>query len=176
MARRLSARAKALVLAGALVWAGAAGAQRTAPEGGAQAVQTAPAIQGDPAGQADQAYYRRVSACTAVLKQEVLAVKPRAQGGEGAARELLQKLTEQSFALVGTAYKRGLRNPLADQLLAEAEQQLRRQSPSAQRQQLQDCQAEGARTLSAANAIERALVRNRARARVEQLLSPERAS
>ena len=73
---------------------------------------------------------------------------------------------------MGVAFKRGLRNPQADQLLAEAEQQHRRLAAPAQRQVSTDCQAEAARLLASSNALERALVRNRAKARVEHLLAP----
>lgn len=134
------------------------------------------AAQGQPAD-TDQAFFKRASVCAAVLKHEVVTLQGRAQKGEAQLRGEIQRLTEQSFAFVGTAYKRGLRNPQADQLLADAEAALKRLPLATQRQQLQDCQAEGGRILANANALERALVRNRAKARVEQLLeSAPRAS
>lgn len=143
------ARAAVLLLWGAVGLAGSAGA--------------------NPA-EADQAFFKRTSVCAAVLKQEVVTLQGRVNKGEGQLRGDIQRLTEQSFAYVGTAYKRGLRNPQADQLLGEAEAALKRLPPATQRQQLQECQAEGSRILANANALERALVRNRAKARVDQLL------
>ena len=120
----------------------------------------------------DEAFHRRASVCAAVLKRDVLALKDRFLRGETAVRGEIQRLTEQSFTFVGTAYKRGLRNPRADQLLDEAERVQQRQSPALLRGLSVECQAEGAKLLSGANPIERALVRNRARARVDQLLAP----
>lgn len=121
-------------------------------------------------GEADLAFFKRTSVCAAVLKQEVVTLQGRVNRGEGQLRGDIQRLTEQSFAYVGTAYKRGLRNPQADQMLGEAEAALKRLPPATQRQQLQECQAEGGRILANANVLERALVRNRAKARVDQLL------
>lgn len=124
------------------------------------------------ADDADEAYYRRASTCAAALKREVVALKDRYLRGETGLRGEIQRLTEQSFTFVGIAYKRGLRNPRADQLLDEAERAQQRLSPAALRGLSADCQAEGAKLLSDSNVIERALVRNRAKARVEQLLAP----
>jgi hypothetical protein len=124
------------------------------------------------ADEADEAYYRRASACTAVLKREVVALRDRFLRGDAAVRPEIQRLTEQSFTFVGIAYKRGLRNPQADRLLDEAEAAQQRQPATTLRQLFNDCQAEGAKLFSGSNAIERALVRNRAKARVDQLLTP----
>lgn len=123
------------------------------------------------AADTDAAYFRRASSCAAVLKQDVLALRDRFGRGEAAVRGEILRLTEHTFAFVGIAFKRGLRNPQADQLLEEAERQQQRLPPAALRQLSSDCQSEGARLLTASNAVERALVRNRAKARVEQLLN-----
>ena len=120
----------------------------------------------------DEAFFRRASACAAVLKRDVLGMRARFQGGEHQLRAQMLQLTEQSFAFIGTAYKRGLRNPRADQLLDEAEAAQQRQSPAALRRLSSECQAEGGRLMAEANVIERALVRNRARARLQQWLAP----
>lgn len=120
------------------------------------------------------ARWRRASACVAVLKADVVVLRERSLAGTAGLRPEMQRLTEQGFALVGTAYKQGLRNPLADQLLDEAEAAQKRQGTEALRTLSQECRVEGARTLKEASFIERALVANRARARVDQLLEPRR--
>lgn len=118
------------------------------------------------------ASYRHASECVAVLKRDALGLVERSKAGQTGARADLQRLTEQGFAFVGTAYKNGLRNPQADQLLAEAEQAQQRWPAERLRQLSTDCQGEGATLLKQSNFIERALVGNRAKARVDQLLKP----
>jgi hypothetical protein len=67
-----------------------------------------------------------------------------------------------------------LRKPLADQLLDEAERRQSLMAPVALQDLSVSCQAEGQRLLQDANFLERALVRNRAKARVEDLLAPDK--
>ena len=121
---------------------------------------------------AQQASYRHASECVAVLKRDALGLVDSSRSGQPGARASLLRLTEQGFAFVGTAYKAGLRNPQADQLLAEAEQAQQRWPAELLRQLSTDCQGEGAALLKQSNFIERALVSNRAKARVEHLLAP----
>lgn len=116
-------------------------------------------------------FYRRASSCAAVMKQDVLGLAARYRGGERALRADIQQLTELTFTFVGTAYKRGLRSAQADALMAEAEAQQHTQAAAVLRQLSADCQGEGARLLAKSNILERALVRNRAKARVDQLLA-----
>jgi hypothetical protein len=130
-----------------------------------------PALASAQVADADAAYYRRASSCAAVLKRDVVGLSERFQRGEPSVRNEIQRLTEQTFTFIGIAYKRGLRNPQADQMLDEAERAQQKLPALALRQLSSDCQAEGARLLAASNAIERALVRNRAKARVEHLLA-----
>ena len=125
-----------------------------------------------PTAEPDLARYRHASACVAVLKQDASALADRYHEGATAVKPDVVRLTEQGFAFVGTAYKDGLRNPQADQLLQEAEHWLNGQPTSAQRQLSSDCQAEGSKLLSRSNVLERALVSNRARSRVDKLLAP----
>ena len=120
---------------------------------------------------ADQAFFQRASVCSAVLKHDVLQLKRRAEAGEPGLRAQMERLAEFSFSYVGTAYKRGLRKPQADELLDQAEAQQRSLGLAALRTLSADCQAEGDRLLNSANVLERALVRNRAKARVDQLLA-----
>lgn len=124
---------------------------------------------------AQLAYFQRASSCTAVLKGQVVALQTRSQKGEAGLRAEMLRLAELSFTFVGRAYLRGLRKPQADQLLEAADQQLRDLSPEALRKLSADCQAQGSQLLQDANFLERALVKNRAAARVDKLLAPEPA-
>lgn len=124
---------------------------------------------------ATDAFYRRASACVAVMKQDVVVLTARHQAGATTVRPDIQRLTELGFTFVGTAYKRGLRKAQADQMLADAEASQKGQGADALKKLSTECQAEGARLLAKANVIERALVANRARARVDKLLEPEPA-
>jgi hypothetical protein len=118
------------------------------------------------------AAHKHASACVAVLKREALVLTVRHKAGHPETRPEIVRLTEQGFAFIGTAYKNGLRKPQADQLLDEAEMAQKQASPEALRQLLGECQVEGAKLLREANFVERALVGNRAAARVEKMLAP----
>lgn len=117
------------------------------------------------------AAHKHASACVAVLKREALLLTARHKAGHPETRPEIVKLTELGFTFIGTAYKGGLRKPLADQLLEEAEKAQKQASPEALHQLLGECQVEGAKLLREANFIERGLVGNRAAARVEKMLA-----
>lgn len=118
------------------------------------------------------AAYKHASACVAVLKREALVLTARYKAGHPEARPEIVKLTELGFTFIGTAYKSGLRKPLADQLLDEAEKAQKQASPEALRQLLGECHVEGSKLLREANFVERALVGNRAASRVDKMLAP----
>lgn len=126
---------------------------------------------------ADQAFYQRAAQCAAEMKHEVVRLSDRWKGGDRNVKGDARRLTELSFTFVGIAYKHGLRGEAADKLLAEAERAQAGQPAAALRQLSSDCQAEAARLLERSNVLERALVRNRAKARIEQLMvdPPQRA-
>lgn len=120
----------------------------------------------------DAAFYRRAASCVAVLERDAKALAGRYQAGERAVKPTLVKLTEQGFAFIGRAYLRGLRKPEADKLTAEA-RAAQQSLPADSLQQLSTaCQAEGTRLYQDANMLEQALVTNRAKARVDNLLAP----
>jgi hypothetical protein len=141
--------------------------------GAATALSCLPAAAADAGTPAPDPFFERSSACVAVMKADLLALTERYQSGEPAVRADIERLTELGFSFVGTAYKRGLRKPLADKLLDEAERVQVLQAPVTLQALSTSCQAEGARLLAEANFLERALVRNRARARVDDLLAPD---
>lgn len=128
------------------------------------------AAQTDPSPQ-DLARWQQASACVAVLKADVLVLRDRHWAGTPGLKPEMKRLTEQGFAFIGTAYKQGLREPLADRLLAEAEAAQKQKPPDALRALSQGCRTDGARLLKQANVVERLLVSNRAEARVDKLLA-----
>lgn len=130
----------------------------------------AAAAQSDPAP-ADLARWQQASACVAVLKADVLVLRDKTWSGTPGLKPEMKRLTEQGFAFIGTAYKQGLRAPLADRLLEEAEAAQKRASAESLRALSQSCRADGARLLKQANVLERMLVGNRAEARVDKLLA-----
>ena len=131
----------------------------------------APAGAADPSPTTDP-FYRRASDCVAVMKGDVVSLKARHQAGVTQLRPQMVRLTELGFTFVGTAYKRGLRKAQADALLADAEKSQKSMSADHLKKLSTECQAEGGRLFARATAIERALVSNRARARVDDLLGP----
>ena len=120
-------------------------------------------------------FYRRASDCVAVMKRDVVGLKSRHEAGAPQVRPQMLRLTELGFTFIGTAYKRGLRKEQADTLLLEAEKAQKAMSPEGLRKLSTECQAEGGKLLAKANVIERALVANRAKARVEDLLAPRQS-
>lgn len=152
-----------------------AAAQVAVPAGAAEDAASAPVA--DP--------FVHDSECVAVLKRDAVALAARVDAASSdtassdtareAARREMVRLTEAGFAFIGTAYKKGLRNPRADELLAEAERTLQGRPEAALRSLSRQCQAEGAELLQRANFLERALVGNRAKARVDKMLRHTRA-
>lgn len=117
--------------------------------------------------------WKRTSACVAVMKREIVILADKHRAGDRNAQAEMVRQAEWSFALIGTAYKQGLRKAQADKLLEEAEAVLKAQSPDEQKALLQACQVEGQKTYKEANFVERALVSNRAKARIEAMLKPK---
>lgn len=117
--------------------------------------------------------WKRTSACVAVMKREIVGLADQHKAGKRQVEPEMVSLAEWSFALIGTAYKQGLRKTQADKLLEEAEAALKAQNPEEQKALLQACQIEGQKTFRDANFVERALVSNRAKARIESLLKPK---
>jgi hypothetical protein len=127
----------------------------------AQATPSAPELAG----------WQRASACVAVLKADVEGLRERAKAGTQGLRPEMVEITGLGFAFVGDSYKQGLRNPLADRLLNEAEAAQKTAPAESLRALSQACRAEGALLLQQANGLERMLVKNRAEARVDRLLA-----
>lgn len=132
----------------------------------------APLALSQPSELADEAFYRHAASCVALLKLDALALQPAAQGGDAQAKAEMVQLTAWGFGFIATAYKRGLRNPRADQMLAAAEAE-QADWPRTQRQERgKVCRADARTIFAEASSLERAVVNNRAAARVERQLKP----
>lgn len=128
-----------------------------------------------PAPDGDEAFYQRAADCAASMEIDQLALVARARAGEKALRPQIVQLTADGFAYVGTAFKRGLRNPRADRMLAAAlgEQKgwdwPRHEKLSAQ------CTREARALYDNASSLERWLVDRKAAKRVDRYLSSPNA-
>lgn len=111
----------------------------------------------------------RAAYCVAALKARAEPVAARVRQGETAAEAQLMPIVTASFALIGSAYKQGLRSPQADEMMQAAEKS-QAQLPPAELGKVQDaCQSEAQQLLSKANVIERQLVHRAARSRIAKL-------
>lgn len=119
----------------------------------------------------DTQFYRRAASCVVVIERDALQLAGRYKAGDRAVKPSLVKLTEKGFAFIGRAYLRGLREDEANRLKADASVE-QKAMPADELEQLSgSCQAEGAQLYGDANGFERALVSNRAKARVDKLLA-----
>lgn len=119
----------------------------------------------------DEAFYRHAAECVALLKHDALALQTAAKGGDAPAKAQMVQLTAWGFGFIASAYKRGLRNPRADTMLDEAEA-AQRDWPDNQRQERTErCLTDAREIFANASGLERAIVNNRAAARVERQLN-----
>lgn len=117
----------------------------------------------------DSALQERRATCVAALTTlaEPLAARLK-KGDHGGEAELLD-LTESGFALIGAAYRDGLRKPEADKLL-DAAKKAQKNLPAPDLAKLQSaCKAEGAKVLADASMLEHFLVTSAARKRVDRI-------
>ena len=119
----------------------------------------------------DAQFYRRAASCVVVMERDALQLAGRYQAGDRDVKPSLVKLTVNGFAFVGRAYLRGLREAEANRLKAEAAVTQKTLAFDELEQLSSSCQAEGAQLYADANGLERALVSNRAKARVDKLLA-----
>ncbi|HEY0855601.1 MAG TPA: hypothetical protein VGE16_00995 [Albitalea sp.] len=114
----------------------------------------------------------RAAYCVAALKARAEPLAERVRRGDAAAEAHLMPIVTASFALIGSAYKQGLRSPQADELMQAAEKS-QSQLPPAEFVRVQDaCQTEAQQLLSSVSSIERRLVNHAARSRVAKLRKP----
>ena len=111
----------------------------------------------------------QAATCVAALKARAEPLAKRLKGGDAAAEAPLVPIVTASFAFIGTAYKQGLRQKQADEMLAAAERQ-QAQLPPAELAKLQDgCQVQGQQLYAAANYFERQFVSRAVRNRIDKL-------
>jgi hypothetical protein len=111
----------------------------------------------------------QAAGCVAALKARAEPLAKRLRSGDAAAETTLVPIVTASFAFIGTAYKQGLRQKQADELLAAAEGR-QAQLPPAELAKLQDaCQVQGMQLFTQANFFERQFVSRAVRNRIEKL-------
>ncbi len=120
---------------------------------------------------AEAAFYQEASECTAGFKARV--VQHLKQAPSEARNQAILKDTEHGFVFIGVAYKKGLRNPEADQMLKAAEGRWSQLSAAQQAARLGRCTQQAEQLMADVSGLERFLVRNRAQARVDKLLARE---
>ncbi|MFL6664415.1 MAG: hypothetical protein ACJ8G7_19750 [Rhizobacter sp.] len=114
----------------------------------------------------------RSAACVAALKARAEPLAQRLRNGDNAVEPTLMPIVTASFAFIGSAYKQGLRDREADELLRKAED-AQTKVPPAELARTQDaCQREGQQLLADANVFERQFVLHAARRRVDRLRKP----
>lgn len=117
-------------------------------------------------------FFTEAADCTAAFQARVLTrlSEPRTDTRNKA----IQRDTEMGFIFIGVAYKEGLRNPEADQMLKAAEKRWQQLSRAEQERRLGTCTRRSKQLMDDVTGLERFIVRNRAKARVERLLEKER--
>ncbi|HET8868938.1 MAG TPA: hypothetical protein VFM48_00700 [Aquabacterium sp.] len=116
-------------------------------------------------------FFQEASDCAAAFESRV--VERKAQPRSDARNQLLRADTELGFAFVAAAYKQGLRNPEADQMLKAAEKRWPTLSKAEQQKRLTACTVKAQELMKGFSAFERFLVSNRAQARVDKFLRKE---
>jgi len=116
-------------------------------------------------------FYVEAADCTAAFQARVITrlTLPKSDARDKA----ILRDTEMGFIFIGVAYKEGLRNPEADQLLKAAEKRWRQSSKGEQEGRFASCTSRAQQLMDDVSGLERFIVRNRAKARVERLLEKE---
>lgn len=120
----------------------------------------------------DQRFFQDAADCAAALEARVIdrQTQPRTDARDDAMR----RDVAYGFVFVGVAYKRGLRNPQADEMLHAAEKRWLSLNKADKDARQAMCTSKGQALMDDVSMLERFLVRNRADARVERLLEKER--
>lgn len=116
-------------------------------------------------------FYLEAADCTAAFEARV--IERKAQPPSEARNKAILQDTEHGFVFIGVAYKQGLRNPQADELLKAAEKRWHALSKAEQALRLNACSSKAAQLMDDVSMLERFIVRNRASARVDRLLERE---
>lgn len=119
----------------------------------------------------DEAFYQRAATCAAALEVDQLGLVARARSGEPGLRPRIVRITQAGFAYVGTAYKRGLRDPRADDMLKAARVEQKGWDTARHAKVAGECLAEGEALYNDASSIEQWLVTNKVNKRVDRFLN-----
>ncbi|TAK93186.1 MAG: hypothetical protein EPO09_13470 [Aquabacterium sp.] len=126
----------------------------------------------EPSAAENQAFFLDAATCAAALEARV--VERQTQARTDARDQAMLSDVEHGFVFIGVAYKRGLRNPQADEMLHAAEKRWAALPKSDKEARQASCSRQGQALIDDVSMLERFLVRNRASARVERLLEKER--
>lgn len=120
---------------------------------------------------ADEAFYQRAATCAAAMEDDQHALVERVRAGATELRPELVQLTQLGFTYVGSAYKRGLRNPRADQMLKDAHLQQKGWDAARHAKTVKECRVESQALYEDASSVEQWFVAKRANSRVDRFLS-----
>jgi hypothetical protein len=126
----------------------------------------------DDAPAESQRFFLEAANCAAALEARV--VERQAQVQSDARDDAMLRDVEHGFVFIGVAYKRGLRNPQADDMLHAAEKHWGTLSKADKEARWLSCTSQGQQLMDDVSMVERFLVRNRANARLARLLEKER--
>jgi len=117
-------------------------------------------------------FFQEASDCAAAFEARVL--ERRAQPRSDARNQAILSDTQLGFVYAGLAYEQGLRNPEAGQMLKASQKRWSTLSKAEQQSALVVCTAKAQQLMKDINALERFIVKNRAKARVDKLLRSEK--
>jgi hypothetical protein len=116
-------------------------------------------------------FYTEAADCTAAFQSRVVGrlAQPRTEARDTA----ILRDTEFGFIFIGVAYKEGLRSPEAEQMLKAAEKRWGQLGKPEQDSRLATCANRAQDLMDEVTFIERYLVKNRAKSRVDRLLEKD---
>lgn len=124
-----------------------------------------------PKAKAVPPFFTEAADCTAAFQAQVL--ERLTQARSDARNQAILQDTERGFIFIGVAYKRGLRNPEADQLLKAAEKRWQTLGKADRDKRLAACTDKAEQLMDDVTMLERFFVKNRAQSRVDRLLEKE---
>lgn len=128
--------------------------------------------QSDAASAPPNPFFLEAADCTAAFEARV--IERKAQPRSDARNQAILHDTELGFVYIGVAYRRGLRNPEADDMLKAAEKRWHQLSKHDQAKRLASCTTQAEQLMEDVSGLERFIVKNRAEARVDRLLEKEK--
>lgn len=121
-----------------------------------------------------QPTHQEASDCAAAFEARIL--QRRTEPRTDTRNQAILRDAELGFTFVAAAYKQGLRNPEADQMLKASEKRWAALPEVERRKRLAQCSTWSQQLFDDFNGFERYLVQNRAQARVDRLLKKEAAA